>query len=57
MEDFYQATGLGLVIVRKTVERMNGKVGVESELQNGSRFWADLTGSPGLKSPHLTPLA
>ncbi len=38
----YKGTGIGLSIVRKGVERMGGRVGVESELGKGSRFWIDL---------------
>jgi PAS domain S-box-containing protein len=38
----YEGTGVGLAIVRKVVERMGGKVGVESEDGKGSRFWVDL---------------
>jgi signal transduction histidine kinase len=38
----YKGTGIGLSIVRKGVERMGGRVGVESELGKGSRFWVDL---------------
>lgn len=37
-----RGTGIGLAIVRKAVERMNGKVGVESEPGKGSRFWVEL---------------
>ena len=45
--DEYQGTGIGLAIVRKAVERMNGQVGVESEPGRGSRFWVQLPqGSP-----------
>jgi PAS domain S-box-containing protein len=42
----YDGTGVGLAIVRKAVERMNGTVGVESDGVNGSRFWIELPG-PG----------
>jgi signal transduction histidine kinase len=38
----YEGTGIGLAIVRKAVERMGGKVGVESEPGKGSRFWIEL---------------
>jgi signal transduction histidine kinase len=38
----YAGTGLGLAIVRKGVERMGGRVGVESEPGKGSRFWIEL---------------
>ena len=35
----YAGTGIGLAIVRKAAQRMNGDVGVESEPGKGSRFW------------------
>ena len=35
-------TGVGLSIVRKGVERMRGKVGVQSAVGQGSRFWIEL---------------
>lgn len=38
----YEGTGIGLAIVRKAIERMNGAVGVESDGVSGSRFWIDL---------------
>jgi signal transduction histidine kinase len=38
----YEGTGIGLTLVRKVVERMKGRVGVESTLGQGSRFWVEL---------------
>lgn len=38
----YPGTGIGLAIVRRGIERMNGRVGVESQLNIGSRFWLEL---------------
>lgn len=38
----YPGTGIGLAIVKKGVERMDGQVGVDSVLGQGSRFWFDL---------------
>ncbi|HZE97409.1 MAG TPA: PAS domain S-box protein [Planctomycetota bacterium] len=42
LDTTYEGRGVGLAIVRKVVERMGGKVGVESEPGKGSRFWVDL---------------
>jgi PAS domain S-box-containing protein len=42
LDNQYEGTGIGLAIVRKVVERMGGKVGVESEPDRGSRFWVEL---------------
>jgi PAS domain S-box-containing protein len=38
----YEGTGIGLAIVRKVVERMQGAAGVESDGLSGCRFWIDL---------------
>jgi signal transduction histidine kinase len=38
----YEGTGMGLAIVQKAVQRMGGSVGVESEPNQGCRFWLDL---------------
>ena len=38
----YAGTGIGLAIVKKSMERMGGKAGVESETGAGSRFWLQL---------------
>jgi signal transduction histidine kinase len=40
--DQYPGTGIGLAIVKKGMERMGGRVGVESEPDSGSRFWIEL---------------
>jgi PAS domain S-box-containing protein len=42
LDAHYEGTGIGLSIVRKAMERMGGKVGVESELGKGSQFWLEL---------------
>ena len=40
--DSYAGTGIGLAIVRKGIERMGGRVGLESTPGAGSRFWIEL---------------
>lgn len=37
-----EGTGIGLAIVRRAVERMGGRVGVDSTLGDGARFWLEL---------------
>jgi signal transduction histidine kinase len=34
--------GLGLALVKRNIERIGGRVGVESNLGEGSRFWVEL---------------
>jgi PAS domain S-box-containing protein len=38
----YEGTGVGLAIVRRAVQRMNGSVGVESRAGGGAVFWVEL---------------
>jgi PAS domain S-box-containing protein len=38
----YPGTGIGLAIVKRAVERMGGRVGVEAGASQGSRFWVEL---------------
>ncbi len=42
----YPGTGIGLALVRKGVERMGGRVGIESALGKGCRFWLELPALP-----------
>lgn len=39
----YAGTGIGLAIARKAVEKVGGKIGVESQPGQGSRFWIELS--------------
>ena len=43
--DAFPGTGIGLSIVQRGVERMGGRVGVISEVGEGSRFWIELKGA------------
>jgi signal transduction histidine kinase len=38
----FPGTGIGLAIVKRAVERMNGRVGFESKANEGSSFWLEL---------------
>lgn len=38
----YEGTGIGLAIVQKGLERMGGRVGLESTAGQGCRFWFEL---------------
>jgi len=41
----FEGTGIGLTLVRKAIERMGGKAGVESQEGKGSNFWLQLPAS------------
>jgi PAS domain S-box-containing protein len=46
----YPGTGIGLAIVKKGIERMGGRVGVESHFGKGSCFWVDIPKGSHLRS-------
>jgi light-regulated signal transduction histidine kinase (bacteriophytochrome) len=41
----YAGTGIGLAVVRKGIERMGGRLGLESASGRGSTFWIELPNS------------
>jgi PAS domain S-box-containing protein len=41
-QQLYGGTGIGLAIVKRAVQAMQGEIGVESEPGKGSRFWIEL---------------
>jgi len=50
--DRYPGSGMGLAIVRKSLERLGGRTGVEARAGGGSRFWIELPSSttPGSRT-------
>jgi signal transduction histidine kinase len=53
----HEGTGIGLALVKKTVERMGGRTGVESEAGKGSRFWVELRDPDAVVDPAIPPHA
>ena len=51
----YPGTGVCLAIVRKAVERMDGRVCLLSKPGEGSRFWLELTAFAANESPPAQP--
>jgi signal transduction histidine kinase len=47
----FPGTGVGLAIVQKAIERLGGRLGVESTYGEGSRFWFELRAVDGTALP------
>jgi PAS domain S-box-containing protein len=57
--DAFPGTGVGLAIVQKALQRMGGEIGLESEANQGCRFWFELPAAPPAEphaSEQLSPL-
>jgi signal transduction histidine kinase len=48
----YAGSGLGLALVARGIERMNGSYGISSDGRTGSEFWIALPAAPG--APHVS---
>jgi len=50
----YPGTGMGLAIAAKVVERMKGRLGVDPDIVEGSRFWLELPQVSGETIPQIS---
>lgn len=41
-QEYYSGTGIGLAVVKKGAERLDGRAGMEPNPAGGSRFWVEL---------------
>jgi light-regulated signal transduction histidine kinase (bacteriophytochrome) len=41
-QEAFPGTGIGLALVRKGIERMGGRIGLEPQETQGTRFWFEL---------------
>ena len=53
----YEGSGIGLAIVKKAIDRMGGRAGVDSEPGKGSRFWIELKAADTAEAPPTNPAA
>jgi PAS domain S-box-containing protein len=52
--DVYPGTGMGLALVKKSMERLGGTVGVESHPGTGATFWIEAPAAPS-REPEAAP--
>ncbi|MDO9286731.1 MAG: PAS domain S-box protein [Aquabacterium sp.] len=52
-----EGTGIGLVITRRLVELMGGRIGVHSEAGRGTTFWIELPAATLAQAPVAPPVA
>ncbi|HWK52754.1 MAG TPA: ATP-binding protein [Hyphomicrobiales bacterium] len=52
-----EGTGIGLSIVKALIEKMGGRVGVQSTPQAGTTFWFELRSAPAATTPAMRPPA